>query len=108
TVLHAEEQGSCSIAALSCLGSAVGGARLVLQPAVQLIPSRWPVVDIWNAHQRSIIEWPDAIARRSSYTQATRIGDRIRLSSLSAGRYAFRRGLARGLSLDAAFHLAMS
>jgi len=108
TALHGEEQDSCSIEALSRLGNAVGNARLVLQPTVQLVPSRWPIIDIWNAHQNRIVELPDVIARRSTYAQVTRMGDRIRLSNLSAGRCAFRRGLARKLSLDAAFHLAMS
>jgi hypothetical protein len=107
TSLHAEEQDSCSIEALSRLGGAVGKARLVLQPTVQLIPSRWPVIDIWSAHQRKIIELSDVIVRRATYTQVTRMGERIRLSSLAAGRCAFRRGLARGLSLNAAIRLAM-
>jgi Putative DNA-binding domain len=108
TSLHAEERDSCSIEMLSRLGSGVGDARLVFQPTLQLIPSRWPIIDIWNAHQRKTVELPDAIARRSTYAQVTRMGDRIRLSSLSAGRCAFRRGLARGLSLDAALRLAMA
>jgi len=108
TSLHAEEHDSCSVEALSRLGGAVGDARLVLQPTVQLIPSRWPTIDIWNAHQKKTVDLPDVIIRRATYVQVARLGDRIRLSSLSAGRCAFRRGLARGLSLVAAIDLAMS
>jgi hypothetical protein len=108
TSLHAEEHDSCAIEALSRLGSTVGDARLILQPTLQLIPARWPVIDIWNAHQSDVVKLPDAIARRPTCIQVTRIADRIRLSSLSVGRCAFRRGLARGLSLSAAIDLAMS
>jgi Putative DNA-binding domain len=108
TSLHAEERDSCSIETLSHLGGEVGDARLILQPTLQLIPARWPIIDIWNAHQRGLVELPDVIVRRATYVQVTRIADRIRLSPLSAGRGAFRRRLARGLSLNAAIHLAVS
>ncbi len=108
TSLHAEECDSCSIEMLSRLGGGVGDARLVFQPTLQLIPSRWPIIDIWNAHQRSPVELPGAITRRPTHVQVTRSADRIRLSSLSKGRCAFRRGLARGLPLNAAIRLAVS
>ena len=108
TSLHAEERDSCSIERLSRLGSAVGDARLLLQPTLQLIPARWPTIDIWNAHQGSVVELPGGIIRRPTYAQVTRIADRIRLASLSTGRCAFRRSLARGLSLKAAIRLAVS
>jgi Putative DNA-binding domain len=106
--LHAEHRDSCSIEMLSRLGGAVGDARLILQPALQLIPARWPIIDIWKAHQRSAVELPGGITRQPTYVQVTRTADRIRLSPLSAGRCTFRRGLARGLSLNAAIRLATS
>jgi hypothetical protein len=106
--LHAEERASCSIEALSRLGSEAGAAQLRFQPTLQLIPARWPVLDIWSAHQKNTAELPTSIVRGPNYVQITRSADRIRLISLGAGRFAFRRGLARGLSLQAAVHLAVS
>ena len=43
-----------------------------------------------------------------SHVAVTRHGHRIRLTSLPIGRYLFRRGLAKGLPLDAAARRAMA
>lgn len=106
--LQAEEVVSCSIAALSRLGNDAGAARLRLQRSLQLIPARWPVVEIWSAHQKEPIELPCGIARRASHVEVTRHAHRICLTALPLGRFAFRRGLAKGLPLDAAVDRAMS
>jgi hypothetical protein len=106
--LQAEEVVSCSIAALSRLGDDAGAARLRLQGSLQLIAARWPVIAIWTAHQKEPIELPGAIVRQASHVAVTRHGHRIRLTSLPIGRYLFRRGLAKGLPLDAAVRRAMA
>lgn len=106
--LHTEERTSCSIEALSRLGSEAGAARLRFQPTLQLIPARWPVLEIWTAHQKDRVQLPTSIVRSANYVQITRSADRIRLASLLPGRFAFRRGLAKGFSLHAAVQLAVS
>jgi hypothetical protein len=106
--LNAQEGVSCSIEALSCLGMEAGAARLCFQPTLQLIPARWPVIGIWAGHQNEGVELPSSIVRKATYAQITRFADRMRLTSLGAGRFAFRRGLNRGFSLHAAVQLAVS
>jgi hypothetical protein len=108
TALQTEELASCSIAALAGLGSEAAAARLQLQPSLRLIPTRWPVVDIWTGHQKEPVELPAGIARRASHVEITRRAQRIRLTSLPVGRFVFRRGLVRGLPLHAAIERAVS
>ena len=98
---------TCSIEMLSRLGSGVGDARLVFQPTLQLIPSRWPIIDIWNAHQRKPWSCPTpSLAGRP--TLRSRVWAIVSACRLFPPAGALRRGLARGLSLDAALRLAMA
>jgi hypothetical protein len=106
--LQAEQLNPCSPERLSGLGGEAGAARLILQPALQLVPARWPVMEIWMAHQSDPVEISDSIVRQASHVQVMRHDDRVRLTPLQAGRFAFRRRLARGLCLQAALEWAVS
>jgi hypothetical protein len=108
TSLHRQELQPCLADALTGLGSEASAARLILQPTSDFIPTRWPAFDIWTAHQSETVELPSTITRKTSYVQVIRRDSRVLLTSLPAGRFAFRRGLARGSTLLAAVQRAIS
>jgi len=78
--------------------------RLVLQPSLQLVFSRWPLLPLLQGTH------PEAapLARRSTYTAVLRAGDRICFMDLSSARYVFWRSIARGDQLDYAAGRALA
>lgn len=69
--------------------------RLALQPSLQLVLSRWPVLPlIQGTHPEGV-----PLARRMTYTAVLRAGDSIRFMDLSSGRYVFWRMITRGAEL---------
>lgn len=75
---------------------------LSLQPNLRFVLSRWPIIDVWLAHQQEhvIIQAP-LCPRASRIAITTRSGD-IQCLELDAARFAFWHSLAKGKSLEAA------
>jgi hypothetical protein len=78
--------------------------RLALQPSLQLVLSRWPLLPlIQGAHPEGV-----PLARRTTYTAVVRAGDNIRFIDLSPARYVFWRMVNRGAELDYAAARALA
>lgn len=78
--------------------------RLALQPSLQLVLSRWPLLPVFQGSH------PEAVplARQITYTAVVRAGDSIRFLDLSSARYAFWRMISRGSDLDYAAARALA
>jgi len=72
--------------------------RLVLQPSLQLVLSRWPLLPLLNGTHAEAMP----LARRTTYTALVRAGDRLRFIDLSSARYIFWRTISGGAALDCA------
>jgi hypothetical protein len=70
--------------------------RLILQPSLQLVLSRWPLFALFEGTH---VEGTP-LARKMTYTAVLRAGDNIRFMELSSARYVFWRSLSRGSQLD--------
>ena len=70
--------------------------RLALQPSLQLVLSRWPLLPLLDGtHPESM-----PLARRTTYTAVMRAGDHIRFIDLNSARYVFWRMISCGTALD--------
>ena len=67
--------------------------RFTLHPATRLMTSRWPVLAIWQAHQRSPVASVD-LAAGAEHVLVARHGGRVVLRGLDAGTFAFASSLA--------------
>jgi hypothetical protein len=78
--------------------------RFVLQPSLQLVLSRWPLLPLLQGTH------PDAmpLVRRTTYTAVMRSGDSVRFMNLNSARYIFWRCLARGAELHHAAARALA
>jgi len=78
--------------------------RLVLQPSLHLVLSRWPLLPLLAGTH------PDGkpLLRRTTYTAVMRKGDSIRFMDLSSDRYVFWRTILRGARLDHAAARALA
>jgi hypothetical protein len=78
--------------------------RLALQPSLQLVLSRWPILPLFQgSHPEGV-----PLARRTTYTAVVRAGDSIRFMDLSSARYVFWRMISRGAELDYAAARALA
>ena len=78
--------------------------RFVLQPSLQLVLSRWPLLPLLNGTHTEIMP----LARRTTYTAVVRAGDHIRFFDLSSARYVFWRTISYGAALDYAAARALA
>lgn len=85
--------------------------RLVLQPSLQLVLSRWPLLPLLQGTHPETVP----LARRTTYTAVMCSGENVRFMDLSSARYVFWRSIgvgseidhaaARGLARDPQFNL---
>lgn len=78
--------------------------RLVLQPSLQIVLSRWPLLPLFEGTHAE----GTPLARRRTYTAVQRVGENIRFMELSSARYIFWRSLRRGAQLDYATARALA
>ena len=76
--------------------------ELVLQPSLRLLFFRWPVLEIWSAHQPDgDLEQLATIARRPERIALWRSKESIRFLRLSVPLFALFHGLMKGRGLEA-------
>jgi hypothetical protein len=85
--------------------------RLRLRPGLMLVSSRWPVVTIWQAHQRADADRFAPVraafaAGTAEHALIARSGWRAQVDTLDAGDAAFTAALLRGASLGHALDQA--
>jgi hypothetical protein len=78
--------------------------RLVLQPSLQIVLSRWPILPLFDGTHAE----GTPLLRRRTYTAVLRAGDNIRFIELSSARCIFWRSLHRGAQLDRATARALA
>ena len=76
-------------------------ARLYLQPAVGLLASAWPILDIWQARARPRGTLAIHVVNRPQRVLVFRDGVHVRCELLDAGPYVLLEGLLAGQSLGA-------
>jgi Putative DNA-binding domain len=100
--LTAPEEQALPATALADIGCS--SLRLVLQPSLRFVLSRWPLLPLLReTHPEST-----PLARRTTYTAVQRAGDSIRFFDLSSARYIFWRCLSHGAELDHAAGRALA
>lgn len=83
--------------------AALAAARARLLPGFALQASRWPVVDIWLAHNGDTLTVDDIALDRGQYAAVWRDGWRVRVAHLSAADHAFWSVLHAGGELGEAW-----
>jgi hypothetical protein len=102
TALTTPEERALSPAGLA--GMSQPSLRLLLQPSLQFVLSRWPLLPlIQGTHAEGV-----PLQRRTTYTAVRRAGDSIRFMELGCARYIFWRSLSRGTQLDHAAARALA
>jgi hypothetical protein len=104
SAIHAEEAAPVDAAALRALPlDELPRLRFRLDPSLTLLPSRWPVDEIWRANQ------PEAdpalavdLGAGGVWLEARRLGEDAMVRRLDPGTHRFRRALQEGQSLEEA------
>jgi len=77
-----------------------------LHPSLQIVSSRWPVLEIWQTNTNDAAVQPVDLARGGGDVLVLRPAYEVELRKLPPGGAAFLSALADGLSLGAAFEQA--
>jgi hypothetical protein len=79
-----------------------------LRPSVRYLASRWPVDRIWRANQPSADGEAVDLASGPARLEVRRTAEGVEMRRLAPDEFAFREGLARGLTLGAAAETAVA
>jgi hypothetical protein len=94
-------------AALETLGDdALAGLRLVLHPATRIVPSRFPIVRIWQVNQPEVADVPVVDMSVAEAAIVSRRDGVVSLRRVSAGDAAFVAALESRQTLDEAVNAA--
>jgi uncharacterized protein len=107
--LLAAEAPVCAIAALAGHSpEALQAARLVIHPATRLVCSRWPIVELWDAHSGEGGPAPVDLASGGAAVVVQRTDKDVTLRTVDAPTYVLLQSLGHGASLGDAFAQAFT
>jgi hypothetical protein len=88
----------------------LGDVQCQLQPGCFLFKSPWSISDIWQAHQKEAVIFPDDLTRKTYclvWRQDWQAGWKVQVSHLSAASYQALQALKEGETLGTAFEKAL-
>lgn len=105
--LHAADAEPLNPASLAGLGEALATTRFIAHPAVRILVSQSPIVDIWRSHRNS--DKPEAkigCETRQQTALVTRPGMRVEVRPLSPAQTIFATALFEGENTNSAYEKA--
>lgn len=106
----AAEHPSFDVAALGNVApDQYGALRFELHPAVRLVASTYPILDIWRAHQDTAahIE-PVDLTAGAQHVLLMRLTDHVQFRAIEAASWTLLHSLSRGATLDSAAQAALA